>query len=166
VPELKAVLFEAHGGFADKRVKKLDNASTFLVDDRDEGGVIGADKKPLSWFCHIYADALSDDELRLRLTNVPMNGRVENWAEKNGATPTHGIQPSLEFSVRRGKQAQLDELAALMKAIVAPGARYDTPFYKYSCPRIAKSLDKLRTVLDRAWTPGSKTTKPTPGSLF
>lgn len=166
MPELKAVLFEAYGGFADKRVKKLANASTFLVDDRGEGGVIGADNKPLSWFCHIYADALSDDEVRVRLSNVPSNARVEKWAEKNGATPTHGMQPSLQFAVHRGEQGLLDELAALMRGIVAPGARYDTNYFKYSCPRVANSLEKLRAVLDRAWSPGSKSTKPKPGSLF
>lgn len=166
MPELKAVLFETYGGFADKRVKKLDNASTFLVDDRDEGGVIGADRKPLSWFCHIYADAVSDDELRVRLANVPTNAKVEKWGAKNGTTPTHGMQPSLQFTVHRGKQALLDELATLMRGIVAPGARYDTNYYMYSCPRVAKSLEKLKTALDKAWTPGSKSTRPKPGSLF
>ena len=52
-----------------------------------------------------------------------------------------------------------------MKAIVAPGARYDTNYYKHSCPRVAKSLEELRTALDRAWTPGSKGS-PKAGSLF
>ena len=70
--ELKAVLFEAYDGFADKRVKNLDKSSTFLVDDRDPG-VIGAHKKPLSWFCQIYAHAIADDELRATLTNTPLS---------------------------------------------------------------------------------------------
>ena len=51
MPTLKRVLFDTYDGFADKRVKKLENATTFIVDDRNEGGVIGADKEPLSWFC-------------------------------------------------------------------------------------------------------------------
>jgi hypothetical protein len=130
VPELKAVLFEAYRGFADKRVKNLDKASTFLVDDRDPG-VIGADKKPLSWFCQIYAHAVEDDELLVRLTNR--------------------------------KQGRLDELAALTKVIVAPRApHYEWKHYKYACPRAARSLEKLRKFLDKAWPPGSKSTKPKP----
>ena len=165
MPDLKAVLFEAYNGFADKRVKNLDKASTFLVDDRDPG-VIGADKKPLSWFCQIYAHAIADDELRVTLTNTPLSEKIEKWAAKNGGTVKHTIMPVLEVPVPRGKQARLDELAALMRAIVALGApRYEWKHYKYACPRAAKSLEKLKTVLDGAWASGSKRT-PKAGSLF
>ena len=123
--ELKAALFKAYNGFADKRVKNLDKASTFLVDDRDPG-VIGADKKPLSWFCQIYAHAVSDDELRVTLTNTPLSENIEKWATKNGGTVTHTIMPVLDVPVTRGRQARLEELAALMRAIVARGApRYE-----------------------------------------
>ena len=163
--ELKAVLFEAYNGFADKRVKNLDKASTFLVDDRDPG-VIGADKKPLLWFCEIYAHAIADDQLRVTLTNAPLNEKIVEWAAKKGGTVKHAIMPVLDFTVPRGKQARLDELAALMRAIIAPGApRYEWKHYKYACPRAAKSLQKLKTVLDRAWAPGSKSS-PKAGSLF
>lgn len=165
MPELKAVLFEAYHGFADKRVKNVDKASTFLVDDRDPG-VIGADKKPLSWFCQIYAHAIADDQMVVRLTNAPLNDKIERWAEKNGGTIKHEIMPVLDVPIPRGKQARLDELAALMKAIVAPGApRYEWKHYKYACPRAAKSLEKLKKVLDAAWMPGSKS-KQTPGLPF
>lgn len=156
MPELKAALFAGYGGFADKRVKNLDKATTFQVDDRDQG-TIGADKKPLSWFCQIHADARSDDQLVVRLFNAPVNDRIEKWAERNGAKLGHGIQPRLEFTIDRGKQALLSDLASQMKAIVAPGApRYEWAHYKYACPRVARSLEKLKTILDSVWTPGSK----------
>jgi hypothetical protein len=121
VPELKAVLFDAYNRFADKRVKNLDKASTFLVDDRDPG-VIGADKRPLSWFCQIYAHAIADDQLRVTLTNAPLSEKIVEWAAKKGGTVKHAIMPILDLTVPRGKQGRLDELASLMRAIVEPGA--------------------------------------------
>lgn len=151
---LKRVLFDTYDGFADKRVKKLENATTFIVDDRGVGGVIGADKKPLSWFCHIYADALSDDELLVRLWNMPSSKKIDKWLEKNEAKRKN-VQ-GVGIMINRGKQGLLTELSLMMRAIVAPGARYEVNYFKYSCPRVAKSLDKLKAALDVAWTPGSK----------
>ncbi len=158
--ELKRVLFDAYGGFADKRVKRLENATTFCVDDRDPG-VIGADKRPLSWFCEIYAEAPSDNELLVRLYNAPVSDRIDMWVEMHDVSRERGF----EVTITRGTQELLAELAMLTRTIVAPGARYDVNFYKYSCPRVAASLEKLKAVLDTVWTPGSRS-GPQPGPSF
>jgi len=49
VNTLKKALFEAYGGFADKRIKKLESGSIFVVDDRSDGDR-GADGKLYGYF--------------------------------------------------------------------------------------------------------------------
>ena len=154
--ELKRVLFNAYNGFADKRITRLESGTVFLVDDRDPG-VIGADRTPLSWFCPMHVTVTRAEELTVRLGNAPLNDKIVRWAEKNGAKLETSIKPILEFKVERGQQVLLIELATLMRAIVARGApRYEFKHYKYSCPRVAGSLEKLKTILDEAWARGKR----------
>ena len=158
--ELKRVLFHAYNGFADKRITKLESGTVFQVDDRDPG-VIGADRTPLSWFCPMHVTVTRAEELTVRLGNVPLNDKIVRWADKNGAKLETRIKPILEFKVERGNQVLLTELAALMRAIVARGApRYELKHYKYSCPRVAGSIEKLKTILDEAWTRGKRPVAP------
>lgn len=149
MPELKRVLFEEYGGFADKRIKRLENGRVFLIDDR-ENGALGADNKPLSWFCSMYVEVVDDDHCRLILHNWPTSDRLERWSADHRVN-TDG---AFAMNITRGSQALVSELAGLMRAIVAPGARYGVNFYKHSCPRVAASLDRLKNALDRAWIPG------------
>ena len=63
---LKKVLFEEYDGFADKRIKKLETGSTFIVDDRTDGDQ-GADKKLFGWFCSMFVDVESSTSVTIRL---------------------------------------------------------------------------------------------------
>lgn len=145
-------LFDEYGGFADKRIRNLAKSSFFIVDDRT-GKDVGADKQLYSYFCMIFTDVVSDNEVRITLRgNIPMSEAVEAWIARYKARhEAPGGQPLLEFSIIRGEEARLKELADALRAIVAPGKRYQTANYKYVCPRTAASLERLGAVLNRAW---------------
>ena len=142
-------------------------ANSFCIDDRQPQN-IGANGRPLSWFCEMFAEVVStgdifsltigDEEIRVTLENVPVSSRVQDWARANDATLTRDdLRPVLSFTVIKGRQKILGSLATAIRSITAPGARYSTNYYKYSCPRTADSLERLKSVLARAWTNGSKT---------
>ena len=153
--EINSALFEAYDGFADKRLKRFDRVAAFQVDDRNPGD-ISADGSPLLSFCRMHATPESEDRISLRLWNAPVNEKIVAWVKKQGGKVTHDIIEIVEFPVERGEQAKLAELATLVRGIVARGApHYDTKSYKYSCPRVAGSLEKLKKVLDGVWKPGS-----------
>ena len=150
---LKRILFDAYGGFADKRIKNLDKANTFIVDDREEAD-FGADRGLKSYFCAVFVDVHSNAKITVTLCgNVPVGKKVERWLEQNGcAIRTHGGQARLLFNVERGEQSILDQLSQAIDNIVAPGApRYEVKSFKYVCPRTAESLRRLKLVLDDAW---------------
>jgi hypothetical protein len=151
VRELKAILFKVYGGFADKRIQNLDHGSVFTVDDRS-GRDLGADKKLYGYFCLMFAEVLTDTDVSIRLRgNVPLSNSVKNWVAKHQATLDESATRVLTFSVRKGATAPLLELAEAISSIVAKGARYKEPSYKYVCPRTAESLRKLEKVLRQAW---------------
>lgn len=58
---------------------------------------------------------------------------------------------SLTFEISPSNYHIIGELAAYFRQIVRPGARYNTPNYKYVCPRTANSLEKLEKALDKIW---------------
>jgi len=148
---LKRVLYDAYGGFADKRIKKLESGSTFIADDRTEADY-GADKRLYPNFCAVFVEVLDGEEVLVRLTgNVPVSPGVKAWikAHKGEYRAAPGL---LAFRVKKGEQAALSALAAEIKKIVAPGApRYKVPSYKFACPRTAKSLEQLEKTLTKAW---------------
>jgi hypothetical protein len=154
VNALKRVLFDAYGGFADKRIKNLDKASTFIVDDRTDSD-FGADRGLKSYFCAIFVEVHSNAKITVTLCgNVPFGKKVERWLAKNGyEIETRGGQSLLAFDVERGKQSILGHLSEAIASIVASGApRYEVKSYKYLCPRTAESLRRLKSVLDDAWS--------------
>jgi hypothetical protein len=152
--KLKRTLFDEYNGFADKRIKNLDRGNRFIVDDRVESDV-GADRKLLSYFCMIFAEVLSETEVRVLLHgNVPVGERVRKWISAHGGDMQDtGLRESLTFTVTKDRLGILGELAEAVESIVAPGApRYEVKSYKYVCPRTAHSLRRLKQTLDRAWT--------------
>lgn len=144
---LKKHLFDAYGGFADKRIKKLTSGATFIVDDRGSGDV-GADRQLYSYFCMVFADVIDATTVEVRLSgNVPLSPAVKAWV-KNDTASMLSEQPyhsNLAVRVQLGDEDRLDELAELIASITRK--KYDVPSYKYVCPRTSDTLRRLADVL-------------------
>lgn len=146
---LKRAFLAEYGGFADRRIKKIENGRRFIVDSRGKPD-IASNGIPYSYFCAIFVEVITDDLIEVSLSgNVPKGPAVAEWINRHNPSST---DPFLEFNVTRGKQQMLEGLASAIRAIVKPGApRYAVAGYKYACPATAFSLDRLKGVLDRAW---------------
>ena len=142
---LKKHLFDSLGGFADKRVKNLDKGNLFFADDRGRSDY-GADKKLFYWFCAITVSVVAPDRVQVSLSGgVPCSEQIEEWAASNCI----GNGKRFDFEINASATEPLVELAILVASIVRPGApRYKEKAYKYSCPRVSKSLRGLAAVLD------------------
>jgi hypothetical protein len=144
--DLKQIFFDEYEGFADKRIKNIESSSVFTIDDRGPKDT-NAKNQLFSWFCQMSADIVDQDTVKIILRGgVPTSADVVKWLKAHGATS----EPSrVEFLVKRGDQAEVASLAAAIWAIT--DGRYKEKSYKYVCPRVGESLDRLRAVLDRAW---------------
>ena len=151
---LKALLFEAYGGYADKGYNPT-NDPAFTIDDRaavdyDAGGTL------FYWFCKMSVHIEAEDRVLLSLRGgVPESPRVNALLKKGGATRTDsGFQIVLT-------PKNLGIIDALFKAISAIiKKQYDTPAYKYVVPRVCSSLAQLKGILAGAWTPNSHMASP------
>lgn len=144
---LKAALFEAYEGFADKRIKNLARGKRFIVDGREQND-IASDGNVYGWFCSMFVDAESADEVTLSVHNIPLSPSVSEWLAQNGlpfARDGHKVP------LGRGEQAKLIDLADRVKDITAPGRRYDVRHYKYAVPRVVDALHRLKAGLDEGW---------------
>ena len=148
---LRQTLLDEYG-VADKRIKKVEKATYFRVDSCQ--GYDGADGQPLSHVCTIFVDATDESTIKVSLNrNVPMSETVSGWTFQNEGH-YNGLQwpyTRLECSVKKGQQHILLTLAQSIQDIVKPGRQYNTPSYKYSCPRTAGALEHLKLILDKAW---------------
>jgi hypothetical protein len=146
---LKKVLLNEYGS-PDKRIKRLEKMTFFIVDDRTEGDR-GADGQLFHWFCTILAEPVMGGGLKVTLgRSVPMGPSVEAWIKEHKASYASDLSPRLEFLIEKGQQAKLQSLAAAFRDIVK--RPYPIPSYKYVCPRTADSLESIRKVLDKAWS--------------
>lgn len=161
---LKRALFDFYGGFADKRIKNIDKGTTFIVDSRSASD-LGADRKPFATFCMIFADVVSEAEVRVNLSgNIPVGERVREWLAENELTIRDRLTKALTIKVTPGTQGILDDLADALMSIVSPGASwYDVPSYKYACPQTAGALKQLKQVLDSVWAKAEPTIMSPPG---
>lgn len=146
---LKKHLLTVYGGFADKRIKRVETGRTFCIDDRTEDDV-GAGDHLLSYFCMMFAKVRDDGRIQVLLDrNTPMSGAVKKTAEEIGAAVLI-IEPhtriTIELTVNEGHK--LRALAKAMRTITAPGVRYEIPSYKYVVPRTAGSLERFADALD------------------
>jgi hypothetical protein len=79
---------------------------------------------------------------------LPASAAVNDWLNNIGAeTYANGFR----FEITPDNYGKLPDLADAVLAIVRPGARYDTPAYKYVSPRTARSLRRLHKVLSQHW---------------
>src|SRR5690242_591193 len=114
---LKQALFDAYGGFADKRIKDLNKGRLFIIDDRKPLDEDAAGKIFL-WFCQIFAEVVDQETVKIIMRgNVPKGSLVAQWFDQNEAKQTNS---GWEFSVKRGRQGRLTELAAAFRTIVRP----------------------------------------------
>jgi len=151
IDKLKKILFDEFNGFSDKRIKHLSSGSIFIIDDRNDGD-FGANKTLYSYFCSIFAEVISENQINMRLSgNVPKSPKVKQWIKKYDTTYKEDIFNSLTFEISPNNFHIIGELAGYFRQIVKPGARYNTPNYKYVCPRTADSLEKLKKALDKIW---------------
>lgn len=146
---LKKALLAEYGSFADKRIKKLETGHVFVVDDRGRPDA-AADGSLYGWFCMIFADVVSENDVEVTLHNMPIDDAVRAWAQTHRAKlDVRGTSPRLSVVVTSGTAGSLDELALAIEAIVTPGRAYSTAAFKYVCPRTATSLRRLGATLKR-----------------
>src|SRR5689334_22217246 len=111
---LKRALFDFYGGFADKRIKNIEKGTTFIIDGRSVSD-LGADRKPFGTFCMVFADVVSDTEVRVNLSgNIPVGGSVRVWLSANGLTIRDRPTKTLSITVTPGTRGMLDDLADAM----------------------------------------------------
>lgn len=153
--ELKGLLFDAYGGFADKRYKKLENEAPFIVDDRGRGDY-DARGQLFLWFCQMFALVDDADLVRLTLSGgVPQSDAVSRWYAEHGAEErTSSINYTVEIDITPDNLDDLPDLADGFAAIIK--RRYDVPAYKYVVPRTRESLMRLHGVLSTAWQESKK----------
>lgn len=148
---VKEVLYAEYQGFADKRIKNIERGSLFIVDDRSSADH-GADKQLFSWFCMIFAEVTSETTVEITMRGgVPDGPTVEKWVSENRRKLAITDEDSLSFTIQKGQETKLLDLASAVAGIVGAGKRYDVKAYKYVCPRTAASLRRLSAVLAKAW---------------
>lgn len=148
--EIKGLLFDAYGGFADKRYKKLENDAPFIVDDRRRGDY-DARGQLFLWFCQIFALVEAPELVRLSLIGgVPQSDAVSQWYAEHGAEEqASSFNYTVEIGVTPNNLDDLPDLANRFAAIIK--RRYGVPAYKYVVPRTCDSLMRFHGVLSRAW---------------
>jgi hypothetical protein len=148
--ELKSLLFDTYGGFADQRYKKIENDAPFIVDDRGRGDY-DARGQLFLWFCQMFAFVEEADLVRLSLiSGVPQSDAVSQWYAEHGADEqTSGFLYTVEIDVTPDNLDDLPDLANRFAAIIK--RRYDVCAYKYVVPRTCGSLMRFHGVLSKAW---------------
>lgn len=145
--ELKALLLEAYGGYADKRYKHPPHDLAFTIDDRaavdyDAEGAL------FYWFCKMSVHIEAEDRVLLSLRGgVPESPAVNALLKKGGATRTDS---GFQIVLTPGNLGTIDALIKAFSAIIKK--QYETKAYKYVVPRACHSLARLKRVLAGAWT--------------
>lgn len=148
---LKKFLFDQYGGFSDKRIKNIDRGSVFIVDDRSSND-IGANKQLFSYFCMIFAKVTTEDMVEVSLHgNIPKGPKVVSLLKAQKLKVEWPYPASLKFNVTPSNLDLLSKLATAIEDIVKGGKPYPVANYKYNCPRIAASLKRLRSMLEKVW---------------
>lgn len=145
--QLKQHLFEAYGGFADKRIRNIERDEPFIVDDRGEGDY-DARKQLFLWFTLMFANVRSATEVELIFRGgTPESQEVNTWFTKHDANRNGN---SISVMLNPENFSDLDGLAVSVERITRK--RYDTPAYKYVVPRVAGSIRQFCHVLGKAWS--------------
>ena len=145
---LLEILADEYGSLSKPVTTKREAGSRLIIDGRTRSDM-GANGQVYGSFCSMLLDALSDGEVLLTLVNSPRSRSVDSWYAANAIAFGHNGK---SISIMAGEQIMLRKLEGMIGAITFMGGRYDVPHYKYSVPRVAQSLCRLRTTLDKAWS--------------
>jgi len=153
--ELKKIFFEEYGGFADKRIKNLNKASKFIVDDR-ESRDFASDGKLYSYFCSIETNVDSNYAISVALGgNIPSDELIDEWVASTGfqyVTDCFERNRRLILPIEKENYVLLSQLADKIDGIISRRGKWRVPSnYIYVCPRTASSLKRLSGILNRAW---------------
>lgn len=146
-PDLKEALYKEFK----QPIKRRSKNSHIVIDDRSERDR-GSDGQLYSWFCQIFAEVVDPKTVSVSLRgNVPIGPAVKDWLSLHKVAEPEG-EGNLVFGVTSTDVKKLKTLSQAVRSIVQRGAKYSVPSYKYVCPRVARTLDRLYTVLRTYWT--------------
>ncbi len=150
--ELKRCLFDAFGGFADKRYKDLSKLDYFCLTDYSNARE-QIQKSTRVMRCGMYLTTLTDSSMSLQLCgNVPSTPIFAALVRQRG----HWFEASdLYFTIRVGQAEFLEELAAAIRAELPDGNTNTSKANRVSWGRVAATLEKLATLANGVWHPSA-----------
>ncbi len=140
--KLKRVLYDEYGGFADKRIKKLEKGKRFFVDSRVTNFGLASDGSPYSWFCLIELEVLDEHSVSVQLgpffpTGKQIDDQITAWLTRNNLSIREPrYLHSLVLIIDTSKLHLLEELAALIRECHS---------------HATTSLRRLRDLLSEVW---------------
>ena len=143
---LKRRLFEAFGGFGDKRIKNLQKSDFFICDDR-ERAPRDARGQLFLWYCTVDLRVISGELVHVGMGKaMPKSAAVDAWWAENTVEGRYRLPV---IPVEMGQEAKLGQLSSLIAAIT--GKKYSVAAYKYECPRVSAVLTRTQDILSNAW---------------
>ena len=141
--QFKKYLFDAYGGFGDKRVKDITKDYSFKIDDQDTN-----DKHEC--FCCIFVRVIEGSKFELHLSNnAPFNSKIKSMIKAKGGKVQEGDFNSMEVDLTSKDYNFISKLSVEIKELVARGKKYDNPNWKWLCPRTANSLNHFSGILKK-----------------
>jgi hypothetical protein len=158
--ELKRVLYETFGGFADKRIRKLERGDTFIIDDRQPHELDGYSNgngngnghsngngnghanghsngngnghSAARNFCRMFARVQGENHLVLSLhERAPLSFEVEQLVRSRGGdTGEYGGSTHLSVLIRADDGTFVRQLAQALRNVVGPRA-LEEDLYRY-----------------------------------
>ncbi len=141
--QFKKYLFDAYGGFGDKRVKDITKDYSFKIDDQD------TDDKH-EYFCGIFVKVIEGSKFELHLTNnAPFNSKIKSMVKAKGGKVQERDYKSIEVNLTSKDYDFVSKLAVEIQGLVARGKKYNNPNWKWLCPRTANSLSHFSGILKK-----------------
>lgn len=121
------------------------SGASVRIDDRQERDVYPG-------FCEIQVSAQGPggSSVLLQLSPAPYNGEVCEVVERLGGQVTQdSLGATIRLTLRQGDARPVRDLARGIRRMTRRGQRYPDPNWKWICPRIADSLERLAGTLSR-----------------
>jgi hypothetical protein len=146
--ELKRFLFDAYGGFADKRVTRVERGNTFIIDDRKPEDSTGRGALSKT-FCRIFARVVGEDQIVLSLhENAPIDYAVRKLVEsRGGRTGEHFGATYLSVTIHATESKYVRQLAQAIEAMVDDATDLPQSTLQRTCTRVASSLHRYADCL-------------------